>query len=79
MVAAQMVTVPLSSVSLVTGRLGLQAAWDVGRIVLVGLAILGAHAVAPADDLAMVWAFSIASTISYVSLWFLLRVAVRRA
>ncbi|MBP6994805.1 MAG: oligosaccharide flippase family protein [Phycicoccus sp.] len=79
MVMAQMVTVPLSSVSLVTGRLGLQAAWDVGRILLVALAILGARTVAPSDDLAMVWAVSIASTLSYVSLWFLLRVAVRRA
>lgn len=75
-VGVQMVSSPLSQVIFVMGRVWWQAAWDVGRLVVVAGGMVGAHLLWP-TSLAAITALGLGSALSYTALWLLAWRAVR--
>lgn len=76
-VAGQMVSSPLSQVIFVMGRIWWQAAWDVGRLIVVTGGMVGAYLVWR-TPFAAITALGVGSALSYAALWILAWRAVRR-
>ena len=75
--AAQMVASPLSQVIIVTGRSRWQAMWDVCRLLLSVGAVYAGYRLLHSDVAAM-WLLGGVTTATYVALWAMARMAVRR-
>ncbi|QFQ30682.2 oligosaccharide flippase family protein [Janibacter melonis] len=71
----QLVASPLSQTLVVMGRLGWQATWDVGRLLLCAGAVLGGAAMG-LPPLQTTWLLSGAMVLSYAALWGLSLAAV---
>jgi O-antigen/teichoic acid export membrane protein len=69
-VTSQFVAAPLSQTLIVLERQNLQFAWDVGRTVLVTVAV-DVAAVSGATPVMAMWVFGICSTIAYAASWIL--------
>lgn len=75
---AQMVAAPLGSTLVVLEKQHVQAIWDLGRLLVMGLAVfLVAATGGPA--VAAVWALSGVSAVAYIVLWWSCRQALNKA